>query len=264
MDEPLRSRLAELGVDPDEYRDAFDVWSRLRMVHGARASLVDLYTLAAHPRRLSAHQLSLAEREQLTTRALPLMFPDFQLITDSGRAQRDPIEVVSYDEEWPKRYEVWRTRLTEALGATAQRIEHIGSTAVPGMPAKPVIDIQVSVEDVDEEHSYVPQIEALGLQLRSRDAGHRFFRPFSGLAREVQVHVCTVASVWEREHFLFRDYLRADPAAAGAYVSAKLMAAARWRDDRVAYTEAKGGQILDLMGAAEEWARRVGWSGAIG
>jgi GrpB-like predicted nucleotidyltransferase (UPF0157 family) len=188
------------------------------------------------------------------------MFPDFQLIADSGREQRDPIEVVSYDEEWPKRYEVWRTRLTEALGATAQRIEHIGSTAIPGMPAKPVIDIQVSVEDVHEEHSYVPQIEALGLQLRSRDAGHRFFRPFSGLAREVQVHVCNVAGAWEREHFLFRDYLRADPTAADAYVSAKLMAAARWRDDRVAYTEAKGGQILDLMAAAEEWARRVGWS----
>jgi len=123
-----------------------------------------------------------------------------------------------------------------------------------------VIDIQVSVQDLGEESSYVPAIESLGVQLRSRDDEHRYFRPFSGLPREVQVHVCRMGSTWERQALLFRDYLRASPAARDAYAQAKRLAADRWKDDRIAYTDAKGAQILDLMAAAEDWARRTGWN----
>jgi GrpB-like predicted nucleotidyltransferase (UPF0157 family) len=87
------------------------------------------------------------------------------------------------------RYQEWRDRLAGQLSGTALRIEHVGSTAVPGLPAKPTVDIQVSVADLDDESRYVPQIEQAGVQLRSRDALHRFLRPFTGQPRKVHVHV---------------------------------------------------------------------------
>ena len=139
---------------------------------------------------------------------------------------RDPIEITPYDEDWPLRYEMWRSRLSNALGPTAERIDHVGSTAVPGLAAKPVIDIQVSVQRIGDEDAYVANIEALGIQLRSRDDEHRFFRPFSGLPRDVQVHVCSIGSRWEWEHLLFRDYLRGSESAREAYTDTKRRAAA--------------------------------------
>ena len=258
MDQSLRRRLAESGVDAGAYTDPFETWCRLRAAEGARASLIDLYALAAHPRGLAAHELSLEERDLLTARALPVMFPGFQVVPNSSRA-REPIEVLPYDERWGGRYQAWRRKLQDALGSVARRIEHVGSTAVAGLPAKPVIDIQVSVQDLETESGYVPAIEALGIQLRSREDERRYFRPFSGLPRDVQVHVCRTGSEWERRHLLFRDYLRASPAARDAYTHAKRLVADRWRDDRIAYTDAKGALILDLMDAAEEWARASGW-----
>ena len=143
---------------------------------------------------------------------------------------------------------------------TALRIEHVGSTSVPGLPAKPVIDIQVSVASLHDEDSYVPPCQAAGLQLRSRDDGHRFFRPPAGRPRDVHVHVCAAGSSWERGHLLFRDFLRADRAGQDAYAAMKLQTASRWRDDRMGYTEAKNDLILDLLDQAERWAAARGWT----
>lgn len=254
IDERLKSLLAEMGPDPEGSGTPFDVWLRLRTYYGPLVTLIDLYALAAQPRGLEAHELPIAERKQLTALALPVLVEGFEMIVASGRAEPDPIEIVPPEERWAALYKAWRGRLEEALGSTARRIEHVGSTAVPDLPAKPIIDIQVSVDDVTDERQYVPPIEALGIQLRSRDLEHRFFRPFSGLPRRVQVHVCGQGSEWERRHLLFRDYLRADAAARVAYANAKLAAASRWGDDRVAYNEAKDGQIRELMAAAEAWA----------
>jgi GrpB-like predicted nucleotidyltransferase (UPF0157 family) len=106
----------------------------------------------------------------------------------------------------------------------------------------------------------VAQIEQAGVQLRSRDALHRFFRPFAGQPREVHVHVCQAGSEWEREHLLFRDYLRSHQAARDAYAQVKREAAALWSDDRIAYTEAKTAVILDLLDAAQAWARENSWT----
>ena len=217
--------------------------------------MIDLYALVAHRRGLKAHQLPIAERRLLAERALHFMVDGFEIIAGSDRPERDPVELVAYDEKWPHLYADWRSRLAEALGSTARRIEHVGSTAVTGLSAKPVIDIQISVDDLEDEPRYVPQIEALGVQLRSRDPEHRFFRPFSGLLRGVHIHVCAVGSEWERRHLLFRDYLCADPASRDIYLAAKRAAAERWKDDRIAYTEAKDESIRKLMAAAEAWAR---------
>jgi GrpB-like predicted nucleotidyltransferase (UPF0157 family) len=167
--------------------------------------------------------------------------------------------VVAYRDEWTAAFAEWRQRLLGVLGQTAVRVDHVGSTAVPGLAAKPVIDIQVAVRDVEDEASYVPAIEGVGVALRSRDAGHRYFRPAGDAPRTVQVHVIDAGSGWEREHLLFREFLRADPEARRRYARLKLDLARRYRDDRLAYNEAKTGFILDALEEAQRWAARVGW-----
>lgn len=99
----------------------------------------------------------------------------------------------------------------------------------------------------------MPPIEGLGLQLRSRDDLHRYFRPVPGEPDDVHVHVCVAGSDWEREHLLFRDYTRTHAAGRDGYESAKRRAAATWHDDGWAYTDAKSAVILDLLADAEQW-----------
>jgi GrpB-like predicted nucleotidyltransferase (UPF0157 family) len=235
---------------------AFEAWAERRRAGDASATVVNLYETIARPRGLQAHELPADERAALSARALPVIDPSFQITPDSGRG--DPIELVAYDPEWPARYEVWRARLEAVLAA--RRIDHIGSTAVPGLKAKPSIDIQVSVEDLTDEATYVPAIESLGVQLRNRDSEHRYFRPFAGLPRDVHVHVCSAGSAWERRHLLFVAFLRISKPARRDYLRAKEAALARWADDRVAYTEAKDDVIASITERAEEWARKTGWT----
>jgi GrpB-like predicted nucleotidyltransferase (UPF0157 family) len=253
----LDARLAAARVEPSAEPQA--AWRRLRQAEGRRATVIDLYELVARRRGQAGHQLPQAERAQLAQSVMPIILPGFARTHGSER-QDVRLEVVPYDLSWPGRYERWRDRLDEQLGATALRIEHVGSTAVPGLLAKPVIDIQISVPDLNDESRYVRQVEQAGVQLRSRDALHRFFRPFAGQPRDVHVHVCQAGSDWEREHLLFRDYLRSHADARDAYAKVKQEAAQVWSDDRIAYTEAKTGVVLDLLDAAEIWARADSWA----
>lgn len=153
----------------------------------------------------------------------------------------------------PRNTSVGAKRSTVRSVNAAVLIEHVGSTSVPDLPAKPIIDIQVSVIDLENEASYVPALEQLGVQLRSRDEWHRYFRPFPGRPRDVHVHVCATGSAWEREHVLFRDYLRSNEQARRAYAAAKRQAAQVWSDDGIAYTDGKSEVILTLLRDAERW-----------
>jgi len=126
----------------------------------------------------------------------------------------------------------------EVLGSTAVRIEHVGEH---------VVDVQVSVSDLGEEDAYAPALERVGLQLRSRDHLHRYFRPFHGKVRDVHVHVCEVGSEWEVEHVQFRDILRGNPEACSRYARAKRDAVNFWADDGLAYTDAKTRVILEIL-----------------
>jgi len=153
-----------------------------------------------------------------------------------------------------------RARLAAELGIRAVRIEHVGSTSIPGMIAKPVVDIQVSVNDVEDTDAYRAQIEAQGFELRFVEPGHRYFRPPRGMAREFQVHVCQVGSEWERVHLLFRDYLRAHPDVAAEYGRMKLRLAQQHHAERIAYNDDKAGFIDAVVRVAEEWARQTGWT----
>jgi len=177
-----------------------------------------------------------------------------------GERQDDPIEIVTYDLDWPSRFEEMRGRLAKALGPTALRIDHVGSTAVPGLSAKAVIDIQVSVPRVEDEAAYKDAIESLGFELRWISKGHRYFRPPADLPRLAQIHVCTIGSHWERVHLLFRDYLRTHPETRRAYQELKRNLATEFPQDRIAYTDAKGPFIEATLITAEEWAKQTGWT----
>lgn len=240
----LAQRLKAARVPPDA--DPMIAWRRLREVEGARATVIDLYALAAAPRGLNPWELDPAERQTLGRAATEQVWPGFELAAGSER-YGDVLEIVDHDPRWDVRYEQWRGRLQNALGAAAVRIEHMGSTAVAGLAAKPIVDVLVGVRALDNEAAYVPQIEGLGLQLRSRDLLHRYFRPFAGRPRDVHIHVCAAGSAWEREHLVFRDRLRTDPGMRDEYAKVKRAAAALWHDDRVAYTEAKSEFILDVI-----------------
>lgn len=219
--------------------------------------MVELYELVARERGVRPEDLPFDERMALSERALRFVEPTFEILTGTGRPERDPIELVPYDEAWPSIFEAWKDRLLAAMPRRPRRIDHIGSTSVPGLAAKPVVDIQISVDDLEDEAAYVPAIESLGVQLRSRDRDHRYFRPFGGMPRDVHIHACIAGSEWERRHLLFRDHLRASAEARAAYVEAKQAAAARWRDDRIAYTETKGAAIRALTEEALRQADRT-------
>jgi GrpB-like predicted nucleotidyltransferase (UPF0157 family) len=245
----LLERLAAAGAREDD--EAFEAWRLLHEAEGPHATVIDLYELVAAPRGVAAHELPRDERLQLARLAMPVVWPGFGIAADSERGI-EAVELVDYDERWPARFASWQERIIGVLPDA--HVEHVGSTAVPGLPAKPTIDIQVSVAQLDNEDAYVPALESLELRLRSRDDLHRYFRPPAPQPRSVHVHVCERGSRWERDHPLFRDYLRAHAAARDEYARTKRAAAREWADDRIAYTDAKAGTILAIMQAAEAWA----------
>lgn len=176
-----------------------------------------------------------------------------------GRTRNDPIVVVDYDPDWPQRFGEISTRLAGALGARALRIDHVGSTAVPGLPAKPIVDVQISVPDVEDEAAYLPSTQGQGFELRWVEPGHRYLRPPPELPRLWQLHVCTVASDWERVHLLFRDYLRSHPATAASYALLKRRLAGEHPHDGIGYNDAKGPWIEEVLRLAEVWAEQTAW-----
>lgn len=203
--------------------------------------MIDLYSLVGRPRGLAAHELPRDERHALARAVKPLVWPGFAT-TQGSKRTGDTITIFEYDSTWPAQYERWRGKINSALGDAVVLIEHVGSTSVPDLPAKPIIDIQVSVIDLENEAAYAPALEQLGVQLRSRDEWHRSFRPFPGRPRDVHVHVCATGSAWEREHVLFRDYLRSNEQARRAYAAAKRQSSASvvGRRDRLHGRQVRG------------------------
>lgn len=232
----LVERLMTIGIEPAAVDDASEVFELLVERFGGGATLDDRLALEAHVLGVPVDALPPADRRRAVEHFYGLRWDGFEIV---GSPRNDPVDIVEYDPSWPERFRRWREVLQTALGSAAVRIEHVGSTAVPGLAAKPIIDIQISVADLDDEASYVPQIEAAGVALRSRDAEHRYFRPAPGRPRDVQVHVCVAGGAWERDHVRFRDHLRANPAARRAYADLKRRLAARHVHDRLAYTEGK-------------------------
>jgi GrpB-like predicted nucleotidyltransferase (UPF0157 family) len=177
------------------------------------------------------------------------------------------IAVVSYRDGWVHEFERWRKRIATILGPRALRIDHIGSTSVPGLAAKDVIDIQVTVAQLADAD---PLADA-GFRAQpfladhrppgvSGDAGEwkkRFFN-FPDGERRGNVHVRVERRANQRYALLFRDYLRAHPHAAEAYARLKLQLAKELADE-TAYPDVKDPACDLIWVAAEEWAAAVHW-----
>lgn len=139
------------------------------------------------------------------------------------------IEIVPYDCTWPVLFEAEAAAIRAAMPSVALRIEHVGSTSVPDLAAKPVIDIQVSVVTLEHLDEYVVSLARLGyahVPLGAFDALYPFFqRPVESPATH-HLHLCVLGGEQERRHLAFRNYLRSHPAVASEYVELKRSLAA--------------------------------------
>lgn len=178
------------------------------------------------------------------------------------------IDIITYQERWKEEFEVIAQQLREALGDLALRIDHIGSTSVPGLAAKDVIDIQVTVEKL--ESSLIPLITNLNFEHVPYYEDHQppgypvaedewrklFFRKTQ--PRRVNLHVRVAGKANGRYALLFRDYLRSHPASVEAYAQLKRMLAENLADLET-YTDVKD-PVCDLIAiAAEAWAKQTQW-----
>jgi GrpB-like predicted nucleotidyltransferase (UPF0157 family) len=159
-----------------------------------------------------------------------------------GREHRR-IVIAEYDPSWPARFEEERQRIAAALEATAIRVEHIGSTAVPGLAAKPIIDVLVTVANPEDEAAFVPRLEAAGYELRVREPGHRMFRTPE---RDVHVHIWADGDPDVTRQLTFRDRLRCSPGDRAEYERLKRELAARDWEDMNHYAEAKS-PLIDAI-----------------
>jgi len=173
----------------------------------------------------------------------------------------DPIIIVKYDRAWPDEFRHTAASIRKAMGNAAIRIDHVGSTAVPGLDAKPVIDIQVSVSSLVPDDSFRQPLEGLGFVFdgKNPDLTKRFFREPPGTKR-VHLHVRPAGSFDEQLNLLLRDYLRAHSEAALEYAKAKRKLALEFRNDREGYVLAKEPLIWSLLLRAHDWAQSSGWS----
>jgi GrpB-like predicted nucleotidyltransferase (UPF0157 family) len=161
-----------------------------------------------------------------------------------GGRERRQIVIADYDPAWPVRFEAERERIAGALGDAALRIEHIGSTAVPGLAAKPIVDVLVTVAEPEDESAFGPALLAAGYELRVREPAHRMFRTPS---RDVHVHVWAADDPEVEKYLRFRDRLRTSPEDRAAYEHLKKELAKRdWRDMNE-YADAKSELIARIL-----------------
>ncbi|MCX6344646.1 MAG: GrpB family protein [Armatimonadetes bacterium] len=172
----------------------------------------------------------------------------------------DAIVVVPYDHEWPTLFKSLGADLRGVLGDNALRIDHIGSTSIPGLDAKPIIDVQVSVASFDPLDAYRIPLENLGYVFRCNnpDLNKRYFREQPG-QRRTHIHVRRTGSFSQQLPLLFRDYMRTHVEDAQHYAELKNRLAAEYSGDRLAYANAKGPFIWEIMKKADEWAQNIGW-----
>ncbi|MBV9773516.1 MAG: GrpB family protein [Gemmatimonadetes bacterium] len=157
------------------------------------------------------------------------------------------VRVVPYDATWAALFAAEAARITEALTPLPVRLEHTGSTSVPGLAAKPIIDILAGRLAGEPVAPYVEALVRAGYDHRGEQGipGREFFR--RGTPRSYHVHMVEVESAFWRDHLRFRDLLRADASVAAAYGKLKEELAERFPRDREAYTEGKGPFVLEVL-----------------
>jgi GrpB-like predicted nucleotidyltransferase (UPF0157 family) len=178
-------------------------------------------------------------------------------------ALQAPIELRDYDRGWVTLYEREASRIRAALGERVVRIEHVGSTSVPGLIAKPIIDIALEVPDAAEEAAYVPDMEAAGYVLRIREPEWFQHRLFKGPDTDVNLHTFSAQCSEVDRMVLFRDWLRIDSGDRELYARVKRQLAARDWKYMQQYADSKTAVVKEIMARAEAAETRLAGPNAL-
>ncbi|NQX71688.1 GrpB family protein [Paenibacillus alba] len=160
-----------------------------------------------------------------------------------------PVVIEEYNEEWSFKYQQEERGIKEILGVIAIAIEHIGSTSVPGLGAKPIIDFMVGINDLKEVEKFIEPLSKIGYEhvYHKEFPNRRFFRKGQWRAGTHHLHIYNYGSEEWKNNILFRDYLRTHPDVLKQYNQLKKELAEKYRNDRVAYTNAKHPFIIDVI-----------------
>jgi GrpB-like predicted nucleotidyltransferase (UPF0157 family) len=162
-----------------------------------------------------------------------------------------PILIVDYDPRWPELFAREAERIRRVLGSRALRIEHVGSTSVPGLAAKPIIDLLLVVADSANEDAYAPALTAAGYVLRIREPNWHEHRVFKGPDSDINLHVFSPACPEIDRMLIFRDWLRANPADRNLYARTKLaLARQEWKYVQN-YADAKTAVVEEIIARAQ-------------
>ncbi|MCA9858185.1 MAG: GrpB family protein [Thermomicrobiales bacterium] len=156
------------------------------------------------------------------------------------------VELAEYDPDWPNQYETYRRAIVEHLGDKVVLLEHVGSTSVPGLAAKPRIDILLVVADSSDEAAYVPQLEAAGFELHVREANWHEHRCLKGVDPDANLHVFSPGCVEIERMIGFRDWLRTHDDDRQLYETTKRELAVREWDFVQDYADAKSAVVEEI------------------
>jgi GrpB-like predicted nucleotidyltransferase (UPF0157 family) len=157
-----------------------------------------------------------------------------------------PVVVVPYDGQWPTRYAEVVNRVRTALGDRVLALEHVGSTSVPGLAAKPVIDVDLTVADSANEAAYIPDLKAEGFVLRLREPDWEEHRLLTDADRSVHLHVFSLGAIGPRRHLLFRAWLRVNADDRDRYAATKTELATRGFSNGMDYNNHKAALVYDI------------------
>lgn len=158
-----------------------------------------------------------------------------------------PITISPYDPEWPIRFAHEEKRIRSAMGDRVLLLDHVGSTAVPGLPAKDRLDIDLIVADPADEDAYVPALSEAGYTLRTREPHWYEHRCLWTADHDVNLHVFGPDCDEHLRHLIFRDHLRNNPADRDRYATAKQQAATDHPMHMAGYVAAKATVIIDIL-----------------
>ncbi|WP_240645787.1 GrpB family protein [Georgenia sp. SYP-B2076] len=164
-----------------------------------------------------------------------------------GGVEKRELFLAAYDPAWASQYAVHEAHVRAAVGSIAVAVEHIGSTSVPGLAAKPIIDILVTVADITAEEDYLEPLVASGYVMRVREPGHRMVRTEQ---RDVHIHILELGDPAAGDYLLLRDHLRIDQADRQLYEATKRDLTKRDWPDMNAYADAKSAVIEEIKGRA--------------
>jgi GrpB-like predicted nucleotidyltransferase (UPF0157 family) len=160
--------------------------------------------------------------EQLSLTRAPRTAAEIEAYTIGGaRLLNGPVHLADYDSAWPELFAREAARISQILGTVAKRIEHVGSTSVPGLAAKPIIDIVMEVADSSDESSYVAPLEAHGYQLRVREPKWHEHRVLKGPDTDINLHVFASGCIEFPRMTRFRDHLRTNATDRALYETTK-------------------------------------------